>query len=90
MIGGIVTDIVRLKDRFWVECVDANERRSDKCAIYVECNPNSEAIKRGDSIWWQGGYAMWTAKTPDGKVAGKPDVRIPKIGFSGISKPKPL
>jgi len=91
MIGGIVVETIVLSDCVWVNCVDANERRNNKCAIYVERSRTSEAIKPGDSLWWQGGRAMWTPYEnrgkPDNKAGKDYDIQLRKIGFSGVSRP---
>lgn len=91
MVGGIVTETVWLADRIWIGCVDADENRHGKCAIYVERNQQSEKIKPGDSVWWQGGFAMWTPLDNKGKTGNKSgvdyDIRIPRIGSSGVSRP---
>lgn len=91
MIGGIVTETIVLPDKVWVDCVESQERCNDKCAIYVERNENSLKIKPGDSFWWQSGSAMWTPFENKGKAGNKShidyDIRIPRIGFSGVSRP---
>src|SRR4030095_14596049 len=81
MIGGIVIEIIRLEDRIWVNA--KNRTYNETCAIYIECNRDSEAIRVGDSIWWQGQYAMWTPQTGEFK-----DRKIPRIGFSGVERPR--
>jgi hypothetical protein len=91
MIGGIVTETIRLADRIWVNCVSSEEKSNDHCAIYVERNSQSERIKPADSFWWQGCYALWTPYENKGKSGNRPgrdcDIRIPRIGSSGVSKP---
>lgn len=98
MIGGTVTETIHLPDRIWVNTVDDDEKRNDHCAIYVERNDKSERIKPGDSVWWQGGNAMWTPYANRGcnRPQGAPeqrggvdyDIRIPRIGFSGVKRPE--
>jgi len=94
MVGGIVIETVTLKDRIWVNCVDEAENRNGKCAIYVKRNPESERIKPGDGVWWQGGSAMWNpyGRTKQSSAGGKSgidyDIRIPRIGFSGVFRPQ--
>lgn len=90
MIGGIVTQVKVLPDKVWVDCVEKNS--SSKCAVYCERNEKSELIQPGDSFWWQGGYCMWTpylnTKAKKGSKGGLDyDIRIPKIGFSGVNRP---
>ena len=91
MIGGIVIETIVLSDTIWVNCVDACERCNDQCAIYVERNQNAERMKPGDSLWWQGGSAMWTPYEnrgrPDNKAGKDYDIRIPRRGCSGVSRP---
>lgn len=85
MIGGKVIETLLYKNRIWVNTQD----RNDTCAIYVEDTPESRSISEGDSIWWQGGYAYWTAKSREGrKSIGKPDYRLKRIGFSGVKRPQ--
>lgn len=90
MIGGTVVKTKVLKDRVWINCEEDNS--TSQCAIYVEKNPKSLCIEPGDSVWWQGGYALWTPYFNRNKPAGKGgkdyDIRIPKIGFSGVAEPK--
>jgi hypothetical protein len=81
MIGGIVTRTVVLKDRVWVDCVERSS--NSKCAVYCERNSDSEAIRPGDSFWWQAGKCMWT---PFDK--SRVDVKIKKLGYSGVGLPK--
>ncbi len=100
MIGGTVVKVKVLKDRVWVNCEEDNS--TSQCAIYVEKNPKSLCIEPGDSVWWQGGFAMWTPyfnrkKTCDhqhhyscARVGKDYDIRIPRIGFSGVKEPKEL
>lgn len=86
MVGGIVTKTIQQQDRVWIDCEE--EQSTSKCAIYVERNANSDRIKAGDSIWWQGGFALWTPSERKGNRCGKDyDIRIPKIGFSGVGVP---
>jgi len=80
MIGGIVTEAVVLADRVWVDCVETCS--TSKCAVYCERNTDSELIRPGDSFWWQSGRCYWT---PFDK--SRVDVKINKIGFSGVPRP---
>ena len=97
MIGGTVIKVKELPDKIWVNCEE--DCSTSQCAIYVEKNAKSKLIEPGDSVWWQGIYAMWTpycncgndpAKPGfvEGRKAGKDyDIKIPRIGFSGVSEP---
>lgn len=97
MVGGTVTETIALPDKVWINTVDSHERRNDHCAIYVERTEQALRIKPGDSVWWQGGFAMWTPYSNLPSVRGKDaphqrggvdyDIRIPRIGFSGVSRP---
>lgn len=92
MIGGIVLQTIVFDDRVWVDTVEREEYCNGTCAVYVERNENSDKIKPGDSLWWQGGFAMWTPYENKGKSGNRGgihyDIQIPKIGFSGACKPK--
>lgn len=93
MIGGTVLEIIVLPDRVWINCVEDNSE--SKCAIYVESNEKSKAITPGDGVWWQGGWAMWTpykirgSKDPKFKSGKDFDIKMPRIGCSGVSRPIP-
>lgn len=96
MVGGEVIDVVRCLDRVWVNTIEP-QRPNQPCAIYVERNEASERIQPGDALWWQGRYAMWTpaenrvpmGSRPDHRGGIDYDVRIPRVGYSGVSEPKP-
>lgn len=84
MVGGTVVDIVKVHEhKWWVNTVENLARRvPETCAIYVD--PQGEQIEVGDALWWQGGSAMWTPRMhPDGRS----DVRLPRLGFSGVKHP---
>lgn len=85
MVGGRVINVVQLPDSTWVQCEergyyydDAGRRTNshvDQCAIRIE---KHREVKVGDSLWWQGNYAMWTPKPDDGRE----DVHLKRIGYS--------
>jgi hypothetical protein len=86
MVGGIVTQTIVLADKVWVDCEEPDS--PSKSAIYVERNATSERIQPGDTVWWQGGYAMWTPYGTNGTRCGKDyDIKIRRIGFSGVKRP---
>lgn len=89
MVGGTVIEVISnietKPDAVWVNAKDM--AHGDECAIYVEKNETSLQINVGDSIWWQGGYAMWTPREVVESGIGKGDIQIPRIGFSGVSRP---
>lgn len=83
MVGRKVIETITLNDRVWINC----EGRFVECAIYVERTEEAESVSPGDSLWWQSNWAYWTAY--DGELAvGKEDVKIPRIGFSGVPRPE--
>lgn len=89
MIGGLVLETIILPDRVWVNC--GERQSSSQCAIYVKRTPESERIMLGDKLWWQGGFAIWTPATHlqgTGKQGKDYEVKIPRIGFSGASRPE--
>lgn len=86
MVGGTVIEVITLEDRIWINCRDSNQGRKDECAIYVERNAHSEAIRAGDVVWWQSQHAMWTPISAD--LRGFEDIKIPRIGYSGVPRPE--
>lgn len=98
MIGGTVIKVKHLKDKVWIKCEEDNS--NSQCAVYVENNAKARCVDVGDSVWWQGGFAMWTPSCFRGNSPDKPgfiegrksgvhyDIRIPRIGFSGVSEPR--
>lgn len=86
MVGGRVVEVIKLeKNRWWINCGGTRGEYRETCAIYLD--PGEADIAPGDMLWWQGAYAMWTAYTRG--VAGKKhDVRLKRIGYSGVSRPK--
>lgn len=72
MIGGKVIEVADVPDRPNVIFVDVRDKY-DTCAILVERNKNSERIEIGDSLWWQGGWAMWTPQANTGSCCNSPD-----------------
>lgn len=84
MVGGIVIEVIDCGDRVWVNCRD--RKRPETCAVYVERNAKALCIRVNDAIWWQGGWVFWTQFDEHGMV-GKEDVRIERVGFSGVNRP---
>lgn len=84
MVGGKVIEVIVLpeRNRVWVNVQDGK----DECAIYVVRNTESLHVRAGDNIWWQGPNAYWTTKLYT-KTWGT-DTKIPRIGYSGVSRPK--
>jgi hypothetical protein len=84
MVGGKVIETIILNDEVWVNARDNYPpRKPDECAIYVERNSDSERIAVGDSIWWQGGWAMWTPASREFA-----DRKIPRASYSGVGRPE--
>jgi hypothetical protein len=90
MVGGKIIKVVQLPDSTWVNCeehgyyYDKSGKRCashyDQCAIRIERNTE---VKVGDSLWWQGPWAMWTPKPDDGRE----DVRLKRLGYSHSTIP---
>ena len=93
MVGGRVLEVCDDRQgRIYVNVGDRIYSRLQKCAIYVEKNANSDRIEIGDSLWWQGRYALWTPQdarreSDGGKCGIDYDIKIPRIGYSGVSHP---
>lgn len=102
MVGGIVIEVSEVKGRPEVLFIDCRDRTyaKDTCAIYIEKNDISEQIQIGDSLWWQGRWAMWTPAENRGKTCdcrehdncssrfgGDYDIQIPRVGYSGVRHP---
>lgn len=103
MVGGTVIEVAEVKDRPDILFVDCRERTTgyagSTCAIYVERNKDSERIEVGDSLWWQGGWAMWTPQANRVKNCNHRhhescnrtgidyDIKIPRRGYSGVEHP---
>ena len=90
MVGGeVITTITDGPKRIYVNCRERqttgqqpSRRRRETCAIYVERNADSEQIRVGDGVWWQGKWAMWTPA--DRHVVDK---QIPRASYSGVKSP---
>lgn len=84
MVGGMVITTIADGDRIYVNCQErlTHKGRPQTCAIYVERNADSEQIRPGDTVWWQGKRAMWTPT--DRHVVEK---EIPRRSYSGVQSP---
>ena len=87
-VGGIVIETIDTGSRVWINTKEKAECHSE-CAIYVERSPASLCVQNGDIVWWQGSDAMWTPKNAQGKTYSKSDLRLKRIGFSGVKRPTP-
>lgn len=84
-VGGTIVDLVRVRpDKVWVNTIDTSDlmHGGHTCAVY--CDPQGESLQVGDSLWWQGGWCFWT---PHVQPDGRSDVKLPKIGYSGVNHP---
>ncbi len=81
MIGGTIIQIQLCENDVWLDVQDTTYPK-EFCAIYVARNADSERIRVGDSIWWQGKKAFWTRK--DRTIIEK---EIPRTSASGVSTP---
>lgn len=92
MVGGIVIEVSESRTRPELVFVDVKERQAKlTCGVYLEKNSASLQIQIGDSLWWQGRNAFWTSQAPKGAHRSADDVmndvRIPRIGYSGVGHP---
>jgi hypothetical protein len=84
-VGGKVVEVVICTDKVWI-----NTKEKDATlgvAIYVERSPQALAVSNGDSVWWQGQYAYWTPKNRAGQTYAGSDIKLRRIGCSGVSRP---
>jgi len=77
-VGGRVIEVIVQNERVYI---DTNDGSYD-CAIFVERDENSEQVKSGDTVWWQGREAYWT--TADVKVVERV---LKRRGYSGVKRP---
>lgn len=90
-VGGLIIDIVEIHPhRWWVNTIDrydlqhsGDDPQQRTCAVYVD--PQREPLKVGDQLWWQSSFCFWTPADNSRK-----DVRLMKIGFSGVPHPDTL
>jgi hypothetical protein len=94
MIGGVVTNVFFRRDgeTVVIDVVD-RVRLGDKAQIEVVRDSESEKIWLGDSVWWQGRNAHWTAanhvwpRSPHNlslEIGKDVDVVLDKIGPSKV------
>lgn len=92
-VGGVVIEalpcVVRGEERVWINTREP--QNGDECAIYVEASPEARSISEGDSVWWQGGWAMWTPRRSVGRrqvaITDWSDRKLRRIGCSGVNRP---
>jgi hypothetical protein len=85
MIGGKVIETIDCRE--WLSTEQRFLRST--CAIYVERDAKARTVAEGDSVWWQGGFAMWTPANfhPNGRSGIDFDIKLRKIGYSGVARP---
>lgn len=81
MIGGKIIETKLTSDRVWLDVQDTTYPK-DICALYVVRNQDSERIRVGDSVWWQGKNLFWTRA--DKSIVEK---AIPRASYSGVGVP---
>ena len=84
-VGGKVIETIDTGSRVWINTEEVLNGQT--CAIYVERTPAALSVSPGDSVWWQGSWAMWTPKDKHGRAYSKADMHLARIGFSGVSRP---
>lgn len=85
MVGGTIIEIRTVSSaKVWLNVRENTDRRV-KLELGIYVNPMGYRLRRGDSIWWQGGHAMWTPMPRTDKV----DVKLPRYGTSGAPRPDP-
>jgi len=88
-VGGFIVDIVKVsEDRWWVDTADRStgwaQPGGRKHTVAVYCDPQGHELQVGDGLWWQGNFCYWT---PRQKPDGRHDIKIPKLGYSGVTHP---
>ena len=87
MTGGTVIEINSDYDHIEIVVKGTGCEESDTLAIKVEVTTEARCISEGDTVWWQGRIAYWTACNRDGKYnKWTKDVEIPRIGYSYAPK----
>jgi hypothetical protein len=84
-VGGKVVEVVPVtSEKWWISTDDSKPPRPPNlCAVYV--NPQGHVIAPGDSLWWHGHRCYWT---PMDRPVGAFDIELPKIGYSGVARPR--
>lgn len=76
-VGGKVIEVAHRSDGLkWVNTLDGNQ----EYAVYVDAK--GEDIKKGDTLWWQGGVCYWTPQDES-----RVEVKLPKMSTSGVDSP---
>ena len=94
MIGGQVVEVIRTDERVWINVADVWYRNGvrtvtdEQCAIWVERTPAALCVEAGDGVWWQGRLAFWTPAFVKKGGKGPGDVKLNRIGYSGVKRPQ--
>lgn len=84
-VGGRIVDIVPVSpSKWWIDTLEPGSDTRAGRTVAVYCDPQGEPIQVGDSLWWQGRSCYWT---PHVNPDGRSDVKLPKIGYSGVAHP---
>lgn len=89
MVGGTVIETIVLPDKVWVNC--EGDYSLEQCAVYVENTPKARSISNGDTLWWQSSWAFWTPsfhQQGTGKAGRQYDIKLRRIGYSGVARPQ--
>lgn len=92
MIGGTVIETIILPRKVWINCREPES--NCECAIYVRLNEDSRKVRPGDTVWWQGAYAMWTSHRSLGGLMQDEHSRVGvdrcfmRLGCSGVPRPQ--
>ena len=84
-VGGPVVEVVDTGERVWI-CTRDHPYKTTT-AIYVERTAAALAVSIGDMVWWQGEWAFWTPYGDNGRSIGPCDVKLKRIGCSGVGHP---
>lgn len=99
MVGGVVIGLSRRDGKTHVHVADCPHYpkharghcpRPDTCCVYtdeIRVNDGEPVeIELGDSLWWQGGYCLWTPQANraknDARCGVDCDIKLKKIGYS--------
>jgi hypothetical protein len=77
MIGGTVESVTPDGERIKIVVTETTYERADYCAIRVKPSADARAVKPGEGLWWQGGFAYWTPAN-----RSRRDVALERVGYS--------
>lgn len=85
MTDGTVIETIETGDFVWINVSD----RTDTSAILVKRDAPARCVAAGDLISWKPGAAFWTPKDKYGRNLGPINVKLARVGNSGVARPKP-